>query len=65
MTPDDELRQACREWLGWLRSGVTTLKGEEEALVDFVRSRERKATSRALKESSADALRALRDALGK
>jgi hypothetical protein len=61
--PDDDLREACREWLAWRSSQATTQQGEEDALVEFVRTRERKATTKALEMASANALRFLHDAI--
>ena len=58
---DEELREACRDWLTWRRSGATTEQGEEDALVEFVRYRERKARTRLLEETS----EGLRDAIKK
>jgi hypothetical protein len=49
--------------LAWRSSQATTQQGEEDALVEFVRSRERKATTKALEMASANALRFLHDAI--
>ena len=49
---DEELREACRDWLTWRRSGATTEQDEEDALVEFVRWRERKARAKGLEEIS-------------
>jgi hypothetical protein len=62
---DDELREACREWLAWRSSQAMTQESEEDALVAFVRTRERKARTRALEASMAEALSALQDAIKK
>jgi hypothetical protein len=60
---DDELREACREWLAWRSSQAATQQSEEDALVAFVRTRERKARTRALEASLAEALLALQDGI--
>lgn len=62
---DDELTEACREWLAWCSSQAMTQQAEEDALVAFVRTRERKARTRALEASLAEALYALQDAIKK